>query len=319
MTEFPGRYKFREGLYREAYLLQERFDAEIVIKVQRFHQNEFTVDHYELIRMDALVMERLTGSPRIADIYGHCATSVNAEFLPRELHHLIIPGMGLGEDMNDAMDVDPQNDLTITQKLDYALQMAEAIADLHGSDGGILVHDDLQVFQWLFTPDGRLKLNDFNRAESMLYDEDAGEYCKYHNGHIAGEFRAPEEIVDGLLSEKIDIFSYGNHIYSLLTGLWVYYEMKTLAAKPKMEKIKVGELPYVDPRYRNRNYIQDRLITLMEQCWKFNPDERIDIFSTVAYLRETKEEAIKMGFYDEKVVDLHFQDWPISTLSSINR
>lgn len=301
-----------EGSYREAYLLKERYDPELIVKINRFHDNPFREDRYEFIRMDALVMERLTASPRIVDIYGHCATSVNTEFLPDEFDPLVIPGKGDGRNLNDTIDVDPQNDFTITQKLDYALQMAESIADIHGFRDGVLVHDDIQTLQFLFAPDGRLKLNDFNRAEAMLYDEQAGEYCRYQNGPGGGDYRAPEEYVDGWLNEKIDVFSYGNNIYGLITGLWNFYELKG-QVKKKIAKIKAGELPYIDPRYRNRNYIQDRLIFVMEQCWKFAPDDRADIFWVVKYLRETKEEAMNMGFYDEKYVHLHFQDWPIAS------
>jgi len=29
---------------------------------------------------------------------------------------------------------------------------------------------------------------------------------------------------DDWLDEKIDVFSFGNNIYGLLTGLWVFYE-----------------------------------------------------------------------------------------------
>jgi hypothetical protein len=51
--------------------------------------------------------------------------------------------------------------------------------------GGVIVHDDIQMSQFLFTSDMRLKLNDFNRAEMMTFDVDANEYCKYTNnpGH----------------------------------------------------------------------------------------------------------------------------------------
>jgi hypothetical protein len=302
----------REGAYRAAFLLQERYDPEIVVKVNRFHGNPFEYDRYEFVRMDALVMERLTASPRIVDMYGHCATSVNTEFLPDELEPLLIPGDGDGDYLEDKEDVDPQNDFTITQKLDYALQMAESIADLHGFKDGVLVHDDIQTLQFLFAPDGRLKLNDFNRAEAMLFDEETGEYCRYQNGAGGGDYRAPEEYVDGRLNEKIDVFSYGNNIYGLLTGLWNFYEEKKV--QKKIEKIKAGKLPYIDPRYRDRNYIQDRLIYVMEQCWKFEPDERADIFWVVKYLRETKQQATKMGFYDEEFVHLHFQDWPVDPM-----
>jgi hypothetical protein len=41
--------------------------------------------------MDALIMERLTASDRIVDIYGHCAVSVLTEFLPKELEGVATP------------------------------------------------------------------------------------------------------------------------------------------------------------------------------------------------------------------------------------
>jgi hypothetical protein len=104
-----GTNKFLgEGSYREAYLQHEPFDPTLVVKVQRFHNNPFNLDRYEFIRMDALVMERLTSSPRIADMYGHCATSVYTEFLPTESEAMIVPGEGDGKKLNDKDDVDPQ-------------------------------------------------------------------------------------------------------------------------------------------------------------------------------------------------------------------
>lgn len=284
------------GAYREAYLQHETFDPQLVVKVQRFRKNPFTYDRYEFIRMDALVMERLTASPRIADIYGHCATSVYSEFLPDEAEERIIPGDGDGSDLNDKEDVDPKNNFTISEKLDLALQMAESIADLHGYKYGVIVHDDIQLAQFLFAPDGRLKLNDFNRAEAMLFDEEDGSYCRYQNGKGAGDYRSPEEYKDGWLNEKIDIWSFGNNIYALITGLWVFYDEEN--TKVKQKKLIDGEIAYLDPRYKGRNYILDRLIELMYRCWVYEPDDRIDIFESVSFLRETLEEAKRRQIYD---------------------
>lgn len=284
------------GAYREAYLQHETFDPQLVVKVQRFRKNPFTYDRYEFIRMDALVMERLTASPRIADIYGHCATSVYSEFLPDEAEERFIPGDGDGSDLNDKDDVDPKNNFTISEKLDLTLQMAESIADLHGYKYGVIVHDDIQLAQYLFAPDGRLKLNDFNRAEAMLFDEEDGSYCRYQNGKGAGDYRAPEEYKDGWLNEKIDIWSFGNNIYALITGLWVFYDEGN--TKVKQKKLLDGEIAYLDPRYKGRNYILDRLIELMYRCWVYEPDDRIDIFGSVSFLRETLKEAKKRNIYD---------------------
>lgn len=59
--------------------------------MQRFGDTHYASDRYEFVRMDALIMERLTASDRIVDIYGHCAVSVLTEFLPKELEGVATP------------------------------------------------------------------------------------------------------------------------------------------------------------------------------------------------------------------------------------
>jgi len=54
------------------------------------------------------------------------------------------------------------------------------------------------------------------------------------------------------------------------------------------EKKKNGP-PYIDPRYKSRSFIEGRLVEIMNQCHKVNPQERADIFEVVRYLRETRE------------------------------
>ena len=87
---------------------------------------------------DALVMERLAGSPRIIDIYGHCGTAVWVEAMPYEVEEVIVPGEGYirQQDLHDENQLNPQNDYTVTEKLEIALAMAESIADLHGFEDG---------------------------------------------------------------------------------------------------------------------------------------------------------------------------------------
>ena len=53
-------------------------DDSFVLKVLHI-QHEFDHELFEMVRTDALVMERLSSSPRIVDIYGHCGTSVATE------------------------------------------------------------------------------------------------------------------------------------------------------------------------------------------------------------------------------------------------
>jgi serine/threonine protein kinase len=140
--------------------------------------------------MDAIVAERLSSSPRTFDLFGFCALSILSEyFYHDDIESVVAPGSGYmkAKDLHDEDELKPQNDLTAPQKLALALEMAEGLADLHGYSGGLIIHDDVQLSQYLFNEDKSvLKLNDFNRAEFAFWDEANQEYCRYENGRGGG-------------------------------------------------------------------------------------------------------------------------------------
>jgi len=183
--------------------------------------------------------------------------------------------------------------------------MAASLAGLHDFPEGRIVHDDVQLSQFLYEPDGLIKLNDFNRAEIMLWDDEKGDYCRYRNNPGNGNYRAPEEYWDYPLDEKIDVYSFGNNIYALLTGLYPFYEIDGEHEAKVQEKVKNGERPYVDPRYRNRSYAEGTLVEVMEACWAYNPDQRPDLYAVVLQLQEAtnylEKHAQKRSSYQEKV------------------
>jgi hypothetical protein len=167
--EYDSAY-VAHGYFREVWLVEnhgyEGPDETLALKLYRY-KHEMDFKQLETIRKDALVMERLTASPRIVNMYGHCAFSVTVEAIDNEMEKYIVPGSGYAEpeDLDDSEDVDPKNGYTVPEKLDIALAMAESLADLHGFAEGVIVHDDVQLCQWLKTRDGVIKLGDFNRAE----------------------------------------------------------------------------------------------------------------------------------------------------------
>lgn len=77
-------------------------------------------------------------------------------------------------------------------------------------------------------------------------------------------------------------------MYAMLTGLWGFYDIED--DEETQEVLIDGKLPYIDPRWKERSYIERRLVELMEKCWIYNPDDRIDIFYAVEFLRETVRE-----------------------------
>jgi streptomycin 6-kinase len=127
-------------------------------------------------------LERLTASPRIMDIYGYCATTTRLEFMPEEIEKTIEPGNGryrANQTELDMLDnVYPRNDLTAMEKLVMALEMAEALADLHGFKDGVILHGDLHHCQFLKNSEGKIKLGDFNLATILEWNDKEEHYCK---------------------------------------------------------------------------------------------------------------------------------------------
>jgi len=90
------------------------------------------------------------------------------------------------------------------------------------------------------------------------------------------------------LDEKIDIWSLGCNMYSILTGLPPFYDLK--GTRDVKKAVQAGEKAFIDPRYRTRSYAEGKIASAIDLCWKYDPDERIDIGSLVKMLREAVEE-----------------------------
>ena len=282
----------------------DNVNVTMALKTLRLIHN-FTEPSMNDISREAIIMEKLTSSPRIMNIYSFCSTSIGTEFIPNEVQSVLVPGSGYATReeaaksiLQNGISTISKNELEPREKLETALAMAESLADLHGFKDGAIVHNDVQPCQWLQRRDnmdstspekvrshidsGSLVLGDFNRATIMQWNAEKGSYCKYREGQALGNYRSPEEYSEKALNEKIDVFSFGNNLFAILTGLWNFFDVDDETAQ---QKVIHGELPFIDERYRNGTKAESRLIDIMENCWKFDPEERIDIFQVVERLR----------------------------------
>ena len=177
------------GYWRDTWILKYAFGKSqieqegMALKLLQYRHS--VSSSISLIRHDALVMERLTASPRIMNLYGHCGTSIGVELVENEVEEFIVPGSGMisKSDLEDSQDVNPQNHFSSTEKLEIALTMAEGLADLHGFKDGIIVHADVQLCQWMRrSKDNKLILGDFNKMHVLFWDEVGNKYCKFNEG-----------------------------------------------------------------------------------------------------------------------------------------
>lgn len=165
------------GYSRQAWIVNHTINSDIsALKLLKLEHADNLNMHHEVTK-EAIIMEQLSASNRIMNMYSHCGTSLVVEYMPYSLEDL----------MTLAAVSNVEKTMSSHLKLRVALEMAESLADLHGFGKGVVVHGDLQEGQWLHESlHGRLVLGDFNLAKILFYSSNEKEYCKTKNGRGLG-------------------------------------------------------------------------------------------------------------------------------------
>jgi len=287
------------GYYRDVFATND-----IVWKRMRLDL-DFVPRDYDAIGKEALVLgDWMSTSPRFAPLYGHCGGSVAvplAESMERQLipdldeYSSSEPGFLTQTQLEQWLQEQPDrheqnpprvNRVSDRQKLEWAIAMTESIAELHGFANGCLVHDDIQPQQWLLL-NGELVLNDVNNVLALAYNQDEGDYCPFEMVY-GGIQRSPEEYWVGPVTEQADVFVMGLQLYTILTGLYPFYDQPD--SEDSMQRVLQGHTPFVDPRWSQSgaSRMERAWIPIMESCWAFDPQERPTIFDLLEQLRELR-------------------------------
>jgi hypothetical protein len=154
-----------------------------------------------------------------------------------------------------------------------------------GNVNGVIVNDDLQVFQWVVCKDGNIKLNDFNNAIILEWDTQKQEYCKF-TGDFESVYRSPQENTEEPTDESADVHVLGSMYYNLLTGLMPFYHKQSHSNAVKA-LVQKRETPFIDPAFRNGTLVERTLVSIMEDCWQYESENRPSVFSVLKKLRAT--------------------------------
>lgn len=134
-------------------------------------------------RVEGVVSAATSPHPNIVEMYHYCGLGMMSETMHGgDMHKVACPHYErcMEEEYDRDMPDDPwelRNDLSGRQKVQYAVDMAKAVAVLHAYP---VVHNDIQLGQFLLSGDGRhLKLADFNMATIPQYDAVNDAQCKY--------------------------------------------------------------------------------------------------------------------------------------------
>jgi len=96
------------------------------------------------------------------------------------------------------------------------------------------------------------------------------------------KYRAPEEYKVEALSEKVDVFSLGNIIYSIITGSFPFegtFEGREFSSKEGRKRVKNGEKPPLKKEYRESDNPIDRVfLKAMELCFVYRWQDRAQAY-----------------------------------------
>ena len=180
--------------------------------------------------------------PNIVTVY-ELGRSGETEFLVMEY----VEGRSLSTEI-------PSGGLPINRVVDYASQIADALAAAHEAG---LVHRDMKPGNVMVTPSGRVKVLDFGLARHLPVDAGAEttpattEFVTRHG--VAGTigYMAPEQIEGQPADARSDVFALGIVIFELLTGrrpfvgdtAWKTMQATVTTAAPDVSRLRPDTPP----------------------------------------------------------------------------
>lgn len=253
----PSTYMLGNGYWRDVWLIRD-----VVLKTIRY-QHDFEERNYDRHRRDALAMEHLTRSKMVVNIHSFCANSGVFDYADGgSISDIIWPNRVNATQATDLL------------RLQVATQAAMGLAAMHNVDKeGVasIAHTDISPSQFVAVQ-GIFQLNDFNRARFLRWNVTSNQPCKYHVGKNPGKNRSPEEYNHELQTEKVDIYSFGNILYMLLTNMWPFIEDTDEDAQAQVKK---GLRPPISEEvWNSTNPILNDLKEAMFKCHEQDPMER---------------------------------------------
>ena len=217
--------------------------------------------------------------PNIVTIYD-IGSEDGADFIVMEF----IDGKPLG-------DLIPRSGMRLSEALNVAIAVADALAKAHGSG---IVHRDLKPANVMVSNDGVVKLLDFGLAKLMekapvgdvtLTMRDAP---LTEEGTVLGTvaYMSPEQAEAKDVDSRSDVFAFGSVLYEMLTGRRAFSadsRMATMAAILHNDPTPIGQIVPSVPRELER---------MVMRCLRKEPGKRWQSMADLrTSLQEVKEDS----------------------------
>ena len=246
---------------------------------------------------EAALLEQLSRSPYIPNIYGFCGTStLNPYAASGTVYDLIKSIRYGGEDYLEGH----------VDALRIGVQVAEGLAALHDADGTghpTFAQNDLDITQYIYDEKMQtFQLGDLNDGHFVLYDENDKPCKAAKSGMGPWKYRSPEDLAAKLRNGPpfhlftSDVYSLGAVLFMILTKKWLW-EDDAISRKERKARIMQGEVPPIPDEFSGPNKDESTealLRAIYDLCWVYDPDERASAQEVATYLKE-KLESIRPG------------------------
>ena len=157
----------------------------------------------------------------------------------------------------------------LPQRVQWARQIAEAMAYLHGKSPAV-IHRDLKSHNVLIGREGSAKLCDFGLVRQRTTNAGTPNYM------------APELLQSKPFSRKVDVFAFGMLLHEILTGKLPFHGWRPATI---VDEVPKGARPDVP---ENEDVFPRELQALVRRCWDTDPNERPEFAEIVRILQNWK-------------------------------
>ena len=184
-----------------------------------------------------------------------------------------------GATLREVLGDDSPSALPLRKAVDYATQLASALAVAH--EKGI-IHRDLKPENLFVTTDGRVKILDFGLAKLNAPDrpDDSSTQQKQTSpGTVMGTagYMSPEQVRGQAVDHRTDIFSLGAILYEMLSGRRAFRRDSSVETMNAVLKEDPPELTVIDPK------LPPAVERVVRHCLEKNPRERFQSARDLAF------------------------------------
>ncbi len=212
-----------------------------------------------------------------------------------------------GETLRDAIGGGTPAALPLKKAIEYAVQIASALAVAH--EHGI-IHRDLKPENIFVTSDGRLKILDFGLAK--LAPEASDENGRHETARRATSagiaigtpgYMSPEQVRAQPIDRRTDIFSFGSVLYEMLSGRPAFEGASAVETMHAVLSTEPPPLSDIDPG------IPSGVEAVVAHCLEKNPRDRFQSARDLAFQLQMLPEGRRMATASRPLMPLR-KRWP---------